>query len=118
MDLGSVVVRMFARQSFEIIPAAALRFRPLPCSPPTMFYVIGLGLCDEKDITVRGLEVGAQSTETHSVTDWVNKAVKSCSRVYLEVYTSILMVEKSRLVCIALDMHLQCLTVRKVGGVL
>lgn len=22
-----------------------------------MFYVIGLGLCDEKDITVRGLEV-------------------------------------------------------------
>lgn len=23
-----------------------------------MFYVIGLGLCDEKDITVRGLEVG------------------------------------------------------------
>ena len=23
-----------------------------------MFYIIGLGLCDEKDITVRGLEVG------------------------------------------------------------
>jgi diphthamide biosynthesis methyltransferase len=22
-----------------------------------MFYLIGLGLCDEKDITVRGLEV-------------------------------------------------------------
>lgn len=22
-----------------------------------MFYIIGLGLCDEKDITVRGLEV-------------------------------------------------------------
>jgi hypothetical protein len=22
-----------------------------------MFYMIGLGLCDEKDITVRGLEV-------------------------------------------------------------
>jgi diphthamide biosynthesis methyltransferase len=22
-----------------------------------MFYVIGLGLCDEKDITIRGLEV-------------------------------------------------------------
>ncbi|KAH8103469.1 Diphthine synthase [Cristinia sonorae] len=45
-----------------------------------MFYVIGLGLCDEKDITVRGLE-----------------AVKSCSRVYLEAYTSILMVQKERL---------------------
>lgn len=45
-----------------------------------MFYVIGLGLCDEKDITVRGLEV-----------------VKSSSRVYLEAYTSILMVQKENL---------------------
>ncbi|KAF9228475.1 Diphthine synthase [Gyrodon lividus] len=45
-----------------------------------MFFVIGLGLCDEKDITVRGLE-----------------AVKSSVRVYLEAYTSILMVQKERL---------------------
>ncbi|GAW04354.1 Diphthine synthase [Lentinula edodes] len=45
-----------------------------------MFFVVGLGLCDEKDITVRGLE-----------------AVKSASRVYLEAYTSILMVQKDRL---------------------
>ncbi|KZV61942.1 Diphthine synthase [Peniophora sp. CONT] len=45
-----------------------------------MFYVIGLGLSDEKDITVRGLE-----------------AVKSSTRVYLEAYTSILMVPKERL---------------------
>ncbi|KAK7691977.1 diphthine synthase [Cerrena zonata] len=45
-----------------------------------MFYIVGLGLCDEKDITVRGLE-----------------AVKGCSRVYLEAYTSILMVQKERL---------------------
>ncbi|KIK61261.1 hypothetical protein GYMLUDRAFT_59177 [Collybiopsis luxurians FD-317 M1] len=45
-----------------------------------MFYIIGLGLCDEKDITLRGLE-----------------AVKSASRVYLEAYTSILMVQKNRL---------------------
>ena len=22
-----------------------------------MFYIVGLGLCDEKDITIRGLEV-------------------------------------------------------------
>ena len=28
-----------------------------------MFYIIGLGLCDEKDITVRGLEVGALSAQ-------------------------------------------------------
>ncbi|EEB07377.1 diphthine synthase Dph5 [Schizosaccharomyces japonicus yFS275] len=45
-----------------------------------MFYLIGLGLFDEKDITVRGLET-----------------VKKCERVYLEAYTSILMVEKERL---------------------
>jgi diphthine synthase len=83
-----------------------------------MFYIIGLGLCDEKDITVRGLEVGAQSAEMYSIIDGENQAVKSCSRVYLEAYTSILMVEKSRLVCTALDMHLRGLTVWKVGGVL
>ncbi|TFK26287.1 diphthine synthase isoform b [Coprinopsis marcescibilis] len=45
-----------------------------------MFYIIGLGLCDEKDITLRGLE-----------------AVKSSSRVYLEAYTSILMIQQDRL---------------------
>ncbi|KAJ3207607.1 diphthine synthase [Entophlyctis luteolus] len=40
-----------------------------------MLYIIGLGLGDETDITVKGLE-----------------AVRSCSRVYLEAYTSILTV--------------------------
>lgn len=45
-----------------------------------MLYVVGLGLADEKDITVRGLE-----------------AVKSCSKVFLEAYTSILLCETSRL---------------------
>lgn len=39
-------------------------------------FVIGLGLFDEKDITLRALE-----------------AVRSSERVYLEAYTSILMVE-------------------------
>ncbi len=39
-----------------------------------MLYLIGLGLSYETDITVRGLNV-----------------VKSCKRVYLEAYTSILM---------------------------
>jgi diphthine methyl ester synthase len=38
-----------------------------------MFYIIGLGLGDPKDITVKGLE-----------------AIKQCDRVYLENYTSIL----------------------------
>lgn len=38
-----------------------------------MLYVIGLGLGDAKDITVKGLEI-----------------IKKCDRVYLESYTSIL----------------------------
>lgn len=47
----------------------------------TMLYLIGLGLSDETDITVKGLEV-----------------VKKASRVYLETYTSILLVDKDVLV--------------------
>jgi hypothetical protein len=47
-----------------------------------MLYLIGLGLSDETDITVKGLSV-----------------VRKASRVYLEAYTSILLVEKSILVC-------------------
>ena len=38
----------------------AINFRSTAATPSfstTMFYIIGLGLCDEKDITVRGLEV-------------------------------------------------------------
>lgn len=81
-----------------------------------MLYVIGLGLSDEKDITVKGLEVcypvsdvfpldqqsqclahGAVVVEDNVVsTD--PQAVKKCARVYLEAYTSILMVEKEKLV--------------------
>jgi diphthine synthase len=38
-----------------------------------MFYVIGLGLGDAKDITVKGLEI-----------------IKLCDKIYLEAYTSIL----------------------------
>jgi diphthine synthase len=45
-----------------------------------VLYLIGLGLGDEKDITVKGLE-----------------AVKKCSRLYLEHYTSILAVSQERL---------------------
>lgn len=46
-----------------------------------MLYLIGLGLGDAKDITVRGLEV-----------------VKSAKQVYLEAYTSVLTVGKEALV--------------------
>jgi diphthine methyl ester synthase len=43
-----------------------------------VLYFIGLGLGDEKDITVKGLE-----------------AIKRCTKVYLESYTSILSTPKS-----------------------
>lgn len=45
-----------------------------------VFYVIGLGLGDEKDITLRGLE-----------------CVKKCSHLYLEYYTSLLGIDKNKL---------------------
>ena len=47
-----------------------------------MFYLVGLGLGDAKDITVKGLEI-----------------VRKAKRVYLEAYTSILTVGKENLVC-------------------
>lgn len=46
-----------------------------------MLYLVGLGLSDETDITVKGLEI-----------------VKKASRVYLEAYTSILLVNQTVLV--------------------
>ena len=46
-----------------------------------MLYVIGLGLGDAKDITVKGLEI-----------------VKRCELVYLESYTSILTCGKEEMV--------------------
>lgn len=45
-----------------------------------VLYIIGLGLGDERDITVKGLE-----------------AVRSCERVYLEEYTAILGIDRLRL---------------------
>lgn len=48
-----------------------------------MLHLVGLGLADETDITVRGLEI-----------------VKRAERVYLEAYTAILLVDKSKLVSV------------------
>ena len=45
-----------------------------------MLYMIGIGLSDEKDITVKGLE-----------------AVKSCEHIYLENYTNSLSVPVEKL---------------------
>ena len=46
-----------------------------------MLYLVGLGLADATDITLKGLEI-----------------VKAAERVYLEAYTSILLVGKEKLV--------------------
>jgi diphthine methyl ester synthase len=46
-----------------------------------MLYLVGLGLADETDITVKGLQI-----------------VKQADRVYLEAYTSVLLVDKEKLV--------------------
>lgn len=46
-----------------------------------MFYIIGLGLGDPKDITVKGLEI-----------------IRKCDKVFLEAYTSILSCGKEALV--------------------
>jgi hypothetical protein len=56
----------------------------------TMLYLIGLGLSDETDITVKGLEI-----------------VRKASRVYLEAYTSILLVNKTVLVPLPHTLQLQ-----------
>lgn len=45
-----------------------------------VLYLIGLGLGDEKDVTVRGLE-----------------CIKRCSGLFLEYYTSILGIDKEKL---------------------
>ena len=57
----------------------------------TMLYLIGLGLSDETDITVRGLEI-----------------VRKASRVYLEAYTSILLVDKAILVRLSPQLTPRC----------
>ena len=45
-----------------------------------VLYLIGLGLGDEKDVTIRGLE-----------------CAKRCTKLYLEFYTSILGIDIERL---------------------
>jgi diphthine synthase len=45
-----------------------------------VLFIIGLGLSDEKDITLKGLE-----------------SIQKCSKVFLEAYTSILGVNKEKL---------------------
>lgn len=69
-----------------------------------MLYMIGLGLADETDITVKGLNI-----------------VKAAERVYLEAYTSILLVDKEKLVWfsrLGMDLKMNGPDVFAVGSLL
>lgn len=67
--------------SISNIPLKVPQRIPHLSSPFTMLYLIGLGLSDETDITVKGLDI-----------------VRKASRVYLENYTAILLVDVTVLV--------------------
>jgi hypothetical protein len=69
-----------------------------PYALPIMLHLVGLGLADEKDITVRGLEI-----------------VKKAERVYLEAYTAILLVDKAKLVSEGFD-YLLFESIRRFGN--
>ena len=66
-----------------------------------MLYLVGLGLADEHDITVKGLEV-----------------VKRAARVYLEAYTAVLLVDHKRLVGSAASGESVLANVTSVGSLL
>ena len=68
-----------------------------------MLYMIGLGLADETDVTVKGLEL-----------------IKKAERVYLEAYTSILLVDIAKLVRLLFIQIMQRLTLilPTVGSIL
>ena len=79
-----------------------------------MLYFIGLGLSDEKDITVRHVAVPGRCPKLRIAESLPTEhcmltpptpigrrgleIVKACQRIYLEAYTSVLLVPKERLV--------------------
>lgn len=85
----AITIKIAGMRTQEILLGILDRIARLPrqavdSSQPVqtkMLYLVGLGLSDETDITVKGLEV-----------------VKKASRVYLEAYTSILLVDQAVLV--------------------
>lgn len=73
-----------------------------------MLYLIGLGLGDERDITVKGLEIVKRCVVSFfcsfahpAEVDWLMKQsgcrCNSCDKVFLEAYTSVLGVDRNRL---------------------
>lgn len=60
-----------------------------------VLYLIGLGLGDEKDITVKGI---VHTFDSHLFVATGLEAVRKCTRVYLEAYTAVLGIDKAKLV--------------------
>ena len=54
-----------------------------------MLHLVGLGLADETDVTVKGLDL-----------------IKKAERVYLEAYTSILLVDSAKLVSLLCELFI------------
>lgn len=69
-----------------------------------VLYIIGLGLGDEKDITVKGDSVGSVCVVCTANLDLTCslatglEAIKQCDVIFLEHYTAILGVDKAKLV--------------------
>ena len=82
--IETLITRIWNRQYALTHLHSLFQSPTLPTLQPTMLYFVGLGLADETDITVKGLEV-----------------VRNAARVYLEAYTSILLVEHEKLVGLA-----------------
>lgn len=81
ISAGGVSVGPFRPPHLDIRSPKILSLTSNGCVTSKMLYLVGLGLADETDITVKGLDI-----------------VKKAERVYLEAYTSILLVKKDKLV--------------------
>lgn len=76
--VGELFVKVVAINQSPIVEITATS---LLGNPIKMLNIIGLGLADEKDVSVKGLEI-----------------IKKAERVYLEAYTAVLLVDQSVLV--------------------
>lgn len=107
--LGQQAAALAPRGTKVEVRSFLLHSQRIPKLSPTtglhniMLYLIGLGLADEADVTVKGLEL-----------------IKKVERVYLEAYTSILLVDKAKLVSFFSSHHSMGLTLSffTVGSIL
>lgn len=85
---GGCFVRRFIRLPLPVRATAGMTskvsfssIQRSPATPSRMLQIIGLGLADETDVSVKGFQL-----------------IKKAERVYLEAYTSILLCDTAKLV--------------------